>query len=234
MKNDLIDYSCPQPQHYNFVVCHKPSPCLNMFGDRCNVLYLSDCGVKGAIDVSNGYHSSRYGELPYWSWIAQNVRPEDWVTLHHYRRKARNIVGQGVAAPIQFGGSMAQQLAYYHSDVLAQAMLKTLTPVEQQMFCSLNFLYPYNIMELQASFLQNMWLPYVMDKITKLEMVLGRDYKPDSSFFEPKPDKRVDEWYQNRIYAFALERYNTLFWEQNKNALNGFLTINLLEENQKI
>lgn len=196
---------------------------------------MSDKGVEGAIDISCAFDSARYGELPAWSWIAQHIRPDDYATLNHYRRKIMTGIGNCIPEPTEFSMDMANHIAYYHSPVLANAMLKTMSPVEQQIFTTNKTLFPYNIMTLQGEVLQKMYLPYIMDKIMALISVLGRDYMPDYTFFEERPGKDIRPWYQNRIYGFALERYSTLFILQNMNLFNGgYKRVALLEENQSI
>ena len=64
-------------------------------------------------------------------------------------------------------------------------------------------------------------------------MVLGPDFKPDASFFEPHEGKRTDDWYQNRVYAFAMERYTTLFF-LTQNIGRNYAQVKLLESNQHI
>lgn len=231
-----IDLNCPYEQSYNIVITHNKEGlefAKKKYGDYSNKLYLSDCNVPGTIDVSNGYHSSVYGELPFYHWIAQNLRPQDWVRVNHYRRKLPLSIGLTLPAPLSFNGSMANQLAYYHSPVLVEAIMRTLTPVEQQIFTTNNTLTPYNIMFAPVEFIQTTYLPWMMNKINALQMVLGRNFKPDKSFFEPREGKRVDSWYQNRVFAFAMERYTTLFFLTN-NFGQQFANINLLEDGQNI
>ena len=233
-----IDLKCPQPQQYHCIICHNKQGfdfAKSRFGDYSNRIYLSDTGVEGTVDVINGYPSSLYGELPFYNWIAQNLRPQDWVCVHHYRRKLPLSIGLTLPAPIQMNGSLAQQMAYYHSPVLADAINKTLTPYEQVLFNTPKQpLYAYNIMQAPVEFIQKQWLPYCLNKINLLIQVLGRHYKPDASFFEPRDGKRTDEWYQNRIGGFALERYHTLFWLQNAQLISQIKEIKLLEPDQKI
>lgn len=236
MINDKIDLNCPYEQEYNVVICHTKEGldfARKHFGDLSNKLFLSDTGVEGTIDVSNGYPSNLYGELPFYSWIAQNLRPNDWVRVHHYRRRLPLSIGFTLPAPIEFKGSMAQQLSYYHSPVLADAIMRTLSPVEQQVFMTANQLIPYNVMFSKVEFIQRMYLPWMMDKITALRMVLGPDFKPDASFFEPHEGKRIDDWYQNRVYAFAMERYTTLLF-LTQNIDRNYAQVKLLEPNQYI
>lgn len=231
-----IDLNCPYEQSYNIVITHNKEGlefAKKKYGDYSNKLYLSDCNVPGTIDVSNGYHSSVYGELPFYHWIAQNLRPQDWVRVNHYRRKLPLSIGLTLPVPLSFNGSMANQLAYYHSPVLVEAIMRTLTPVEQQIFTTNNTLTPYNIMFAPVEFIQTTYLPWMMNKINALQMVLGRNFKPDKSFFEPREGKRVDSWYQNRVFAFAMERYTTLFFLTN-NFGQQFANINLLEDGQNI
>lgn len=231
-----IYLNCPQPQQYHCIICHNKQGfefAKSRFGDYSNRIYLSDTGVEGTVDVSNGYPSSLYGELPFYNWIAQNLRPTDFVCVHHYRRKLPLSIGLTLPAPIEFKGSMAQQMAYYHSPVLSDAIMRTLSPVEQQVFMTANQLIPYNIMNAQVEFIQRMYLPWIMEKITALRIVLGPDFKPDASFFEPHEGKRTDEWYQNRVYAFAMERYTTLFF-LTQNIGRNYTQVKLLESNQHI
>ena len=231
-----IDVNCAYPQEYNVVICHNKEGlefAKKKYGDYSNKLYLSDTGVEGTIDVSNGFPSSVYGELPFYHWIAQNLRPQDWVRVNHYRRKLPLSIGLTLPAPLSFSGSMAQQLAYYHSPILTNAIMQTLSPVEQQVFMNANQLIPYNMMNCQVEFIQKSYLPWMMEKINALRMVLGSGFKPDKSFFEPREGKRTDEWYQNRIYAFAMERYTTLFFLTN-NFGQQLANIKLLEDGQKV
>lgn len=231
-----IDVNCPYEQTYNVIICHNKEGlefAKKHYGDYSNKLFLSDTGVEGTIDVSNGFPSSVYGELPFYHWIAQNLRPEDWVRVNHYRRKLPLSIGLTLPAPLSFSGSMAQQLAYYHSPVLVEAIMRTLTPVEQQIFTTNNTMYAYNIMFAPVEFIQKSYLPWMMEKINALRMVLGSGFKPDKSFFEPREGKRCDEWYQNRIYAFAMERYTTLFFLTN-NFGQQLANVKLLEDGQKV
>ena len=234
MNNIYLD--CPYEQTYNVIICHNKEGlefAKKKYGDYSNKLYLSDTGVEGTIDVSNGFPSSVYGELPFYHWIAQNLRPQDWVRVNHYRRKLPLSIGLTLPAPLSFSGSMAQQLAYYHSPILTNAIMQTLSPVEQQVFMNANQLIPYNMMNCQVEFIQKSYLPWMMEKINALRMVLGSGFKPDKSFFEPREGKRVDSWYQNRIYAFAMERYTTLFFLTN-NFGQQLANVKLLEDGQKV
>lgn len=232
----MIDLSCKYPQEYNCIISHNKQSfdfAKSRFGDYSNRIYLSDTGVEGTIDVSCGYPSSVYGELTFYNWIAQNLRPQDWVRVHHYRRKLPLSMGLTVPATLSFNGSMAQQLAYYHSPVLTNAMMRTLTPIEQQLFNTSKSLIPYNMMFAPVEFIQTTYLPWMMNKINSLQMVLGSGFKLDDSFFEPREGKRVDLSYQNRIYGFAMERYTTLFFLTN-NFGHQYRNVNLLEPNQHI
>ena len=82
--------------------------------------------------------------------------------------------------------------------------------------------------------IQQLYLPYIANKIMLLESILGRNYVPDPSFFVERPGKRTDTWYQNRIYGFAMERYTTLWILQNQDKINGTMRIKLLEPDQVI
>lgn len=234
LTNEPIHYDFNVPQLYHCIICHKPSPCLDMFQDYSNKLFLTDKNVEGAIDCSSPWDSAKFGEFPFYSWIAQNFRPQDWVCVHHYRRKGSLGLGNLVPEPIQINGSMAEHVAYYHSPVLADAIMKTLTPLEQSLFTTTKMLYAYNILCLNVGLIQQLYFPYIANKIMLLESILGRNYVPDPSFFVERPGKRTDTWYQNRIYGFAMERYTTLWILQNQDKINGTMRIKLLEPEQQI
>lgn len=210
-----INLACPYPQQYHCVISHNDYSfefAKAHFQDYSNLLFLSDMGINGTINVACDYPSNVYGELPYYVWVANNLRSQDWVSVHHYRRKLPLSIGLTLPAPIEFKGSMAQQVAYYHSPVLSDAIMRTLSPIEQQIFVKANQLIPYNMMNAQVEFIQKEFLPYILNKVTLLQGVLGKNFKPDETFFEPRKGKRVDSWYQNRVFAFAMERYTTLFF----------------------
>lgn len=231
-----VKLDCPYPQQYHSIISHNELSfkfAKTHFQDYSNLLFLSDMGVNGTISVDCDYPSNVYGELPYYVWIANNLRSQDWVCVHHYRRKLGLSIGLTLPAPVTFNCSMAEHLAYFHSANLANAILQTLEHTEQQLFVRSTQLIPYNIMNAQVGFIQKEYLPYILNKITMLQGVLGKDFKPDETFFEPREGKRVDEWYQNRVYAFAMERYTTLFF-LTRNYGQQYKPIKLLQKNQKI
>ena len=176
-----IDLNCPYEQAYNVIICHNKEGlefAKKKYGDYSNKLYLSDTGVEGTIDVSNGFPSSVYGELPFYHWIAQNLRAQDWARVNHYRRKLPLSIGLTLPAPLSFSGSMAQQLAYYHSPVLVEAIMRTLTPVEQQIFTTNNTMYAYNIMFAPVEFIQkvkkSLFFQDVLEILKSLEFAEDR------------------------------------------------------------
>ena len=231
-----IKLDCPYDQQYHAIISHNDYSfefAKAHFQDYSNLLFLSDMGINGTINVACDYPSNVYGELPYYIWIANKLRSQDWVSVHHYRRKARLSLGLTLPNPISFNVSMADHLSYCHSQKLTEAVMQTLEPMEQQIFVKANQLIPYNMMNAQVEFIQKEYLPYILNKITLLQGILGKDFKPDETFFEPKEGKRVDEWYQNRVYAFAMERYTTLFF-LTRNYGQQFQEVNLLEKNQYI
>lgn len=230
-----ISLDCKFEQQYHCVISHNDYSfefAKAHFQDYSNLLFLSDMGVNGTINVACDYPSNVYGELPYYIWVANNLRSQDWVSIHHYRRKARLSLGLTLPTPISFNGSMAEQMAYYHSPNLSKAVMQTLEPMEQQIFVKANQLIPYNMMNAPVEFIQKDYLPYILNKITLLQGVLDKDFKPDETFFEPKEGKRVDEWYQNRVYGFAMERYTTLFF-LTRNYGQSYQDVRLLEERTK-
>lgn len=232
--NEPIHYDCVYPQTYHCVLTHKETPCLGMFQDYANCIFISDNGTPGTIDISGPWDCHRFGELPAWNFIAQNFRPQDYVSLEHYRRKLSLGMGNVVPEPINLGIDMAQQTAYYHSPVLTEAIMKTLTPLEQHLFTTSQQMYLYNMGCLNVGFVQELFFPYLSNKIMLLESILGRNYIPDATFYVERNGKDTREWYQTRLYGFALERYVSLFWLQNQDKINSIGRVKLLEENQKI
>lgn len=231
-----IKLDCKYPQQYHCVICHNDDSfkfAKDHFQDYSNLLFLSDMGVNGTINVACDYPSNVYGELQIYLWAANNLRSQDWVCVHHYRRKARLALGLSIPTPISFNCSMADQMAYYHSAKLSKAIMQTLEPFEQQIFTNSNQLIPYNIINSSVEFIQKAYLPYILNKITLLQGVLGKDFKPDETFFEPKEGKSIDELYQNRFYGFAMERYTSLFF-MTRNFGQQYMDIRLLGENQII
>ena len=76
--------------HYNFILCHKPFE--DRFGDVANKIYITDneeySKQSGAILIDNkGLDSRVFGEIPFWGWIAQQLRDQDSASLCAYRRK---------------------------------------------------------------------------------------------------------------------------------------------------
>lgn len=233
---NLINLDCKYNQQYHAIISHNDYSfefAKAHFKDYSNLLFLSDMGINGTINVACDYPSNVYGELPYYIWLANNLRSQDWVCVHHYRRKLGLSIGMTLPMPITFNCSMADHLAYFHSINLANAIMQTLEPMEQQIFVKANQLIPYNMMNAQVGFIQKEYLPYILNKVTMLQGVLGKDFKPDETFFEPRKGKRVDEWYQNRVYAFAMERYSTIFF-LTRNYEQQFQEVKLLEHNQRI
>lgn len=185
-----------------------------------------------------------YGELAAWEWIYANYNqfPECWTVLDHYRRNMDIMYGNvTVANSIYFGSnvSMASQMSYYHGDTLVQMLESVLKPNELSIFRTTTILHPYNIFYCNMEEL-GMWLRYVNEKIEMIERNTGiYDQKSALEFVKNNPEftkqmngKNTDILYQSRIYAFILERLNTLYWLQRSNFYLG--KVYLLEEGRTI
>lgn len=103
---------------YHIILCHKEIE-KDYFGDYSNRKYISDTGVKGTIDISNGKYTSKVlGEYVAWEWICNNFGDEDRVTLHHYRRKIPiSISPIIIPIPIIFKISLKEQMGYFHGQL---------------------------------------------------------------------------------------------------------------------
>lgn len=206
---------------YHIILCHKEIE-KDYFGDYSNRKYISDTGVKGTIDISNGKYTSKVlGEYVAWEWICNNFGDEDRVTLHHYRRKIPiSISPIIIPIPILFKISLKEQMRYFHSEKLSIAMENTLNMEEKEIY-NKNDLICWNIFKAPISICKE-WLKYCGEKLNLLSQELKcgfdidsvRRYVEDSNngFLEEIPLKNKDIEYQMRFYACALERYNTIFW----------------------
>ena len=63
LTNEPIHYDCPYPQTYHVILTHKESPCLGMFQDYANCIFISDKQIPGTIDFSSPWDSAKFGEL---------------------------------------------------------------------------------------------------------------------------------------------------------------------------
>ena len=61
--NEPIHYDCVYPQTYHCVLTHKESPCLGMYKDYANCIFISDKQIPGTIDISSPWDSAKFGEL---------------------------------------------------------------------------------------------------------------------------------------------------------------------------
>lgn len=142
--NIELDRTSPYPQIYNYILSHKPFD-HSFFGDISNKIFISKDGkVEGTVAYKSEYDDRVYGEFCAWKWIATQLRDNDWACLSHYRRKCYAKMGVQVAVPIRLGASALDQIAHYHSPLLAEAFSKALSPQELNVLRE-PILYPYNI-----------------------------------------------------------------------------------------
>lgn len=241
MINKIIDLNCPYPQTYKFILTHKPSVCLEKFGDVANKIFISENGVEGTVQFQTEFPTKVYGELGAWDWISKQIRPIDEACLMHFRRKLKVMPGVTLPYPIRFQCSLVQQLAYYHSPKLAQAFMATLTPSEQSVFNS-NALYPYCIFNSPCEVLQD-WLAFVKQHIFMLKDILKcgdteeqiKEFvKNDGTYLIGAEGKDTRLEYQSRLLGFCVERFSSLYWTLQNSVPKNHSELILLEENQKI
>lgn len=192
------------------------------------------------MEYTSKYDDRIYGELGAWDWIANNST-DDFNGLHHYRRLIHyptyNIA---VPKPMVFNGSLADQLNYYHSPKVTQALDKFLA---SDILHKLNVFHPYNLYNAPKEVLIN-WLQFVIPHIEKSVVELGfagLTYEQfvdkvanDKSFVTGGSDKNVSSVYQSRWPACAIERLNSLFWQLVCPIAYVPCEIDLLEVGQKI
>lgn len=146
-----------------------------------------------------------------------------------------------VPEPIQFPNSVLEQMAYYHSPKVADAMLKALPPDESNILRG-NVFFPYNIAKMPRKLIWE-WVNFVEPRLLRTMEILGcpLDYcgalefmKNDSSFTTPMEGKNTDIHYQCRIGGCICERLSTIFFNKLTGVPKEFKRVNLLEKNQLI
>lgn len=214
-----------------------------IFGDYCNRLYLSDNNIPGTIDISNPEWPSKIvGEYPAWLWLSNNIRECDFASLSHYRRKLPlSIANVVLPYPMMFKCTILEHLAYYHSPILAEAMVKTLNPTELAIMND-NKLMCWNIFKAPQPLIKQ-WCEYCGNKLKLLSDILKCPINVESvhkfvktksnGFLTPYEGKNVDLVYQSRFYACALERYSHCFWTMYQGP-KDFKQVKFLEPGQTI
>jgi len=192
------------------------------------------------MEYTSKYDDRIYGELGAWDWISNNSKDE-FNGLHHYRRLIQYPTYQiAVPKPIAFGGSLADQMSYYHSPKVTQTLDKVLA---SDILHKLNVFFPYNLYNAPKEVLIN-WLQFVIPHVEKAVFELGYaglTYEQfvdkvanDKSFVTGGPEKNVSSTYQARWPACAIERLNSIFWQLVCQYPYIPCEINLLEAGQKI
>lgn len=242
IKHDLSLY--PQyGHHFSFILCHKPFE--DRFGDVANKIYITDneeySKQSGAILIDNkGLDSRVFGEIPFWGWIAQQLRDQDSASLCAYRRKIYARPGIQVAQPMQLQMTLLDQMAFCHSPILSAACCEVL-PQEEIKILSGNLFFPYNIFSAPKKLIQE-WVNFVIPRVTQImdKVGCGGTYesclefvKNNESFTKPVDGKNTDPNYQARIGAFLSERMSSIFWQLLQVPRN-YQQVILLEEGQKI
>ena len=243
----IYDYNRLTPDinatvEYNAILCHKPIE-KDGFQDYCNRLYLSDNGIENTIDITNKEFPTKLtGEFSAWLWLANNIRENDRATLHHYRRKLPLSISPIVLPqPMQFRCTILEHIAYYHSPIIAEAMVKTLNQTEMQILNG-NALLCWNIFKAPQPIIKQ-WCEYCGNKLKMLSDVLNCPIEVEAvnkfvkdkknGMLEAREGKNVEFSYQTRFYACALERYSHCFWNLIQ-CPKEYKQVNLLEDGQKI
>ena len=184
------------------------------------------------------FPDENYGELGIWYYLYSQFINEDRYTLHHYRRKFQPVKGLN-CIPIGKSFNLAQQLDLYHSPLINKWFKEIGYDLS-----TYNVFIPYNIFSVNRELLKE-WLDFTTSKIIKIQDITGvrkpneiKDLITTEKSFLDGFDKKIKTIeYQSRLYAFILERLNTIFWTQKKNENKipiVMCPVKLLEENQKI
>lgn len=199
--------------------------------------------VKADIVVKNERLTSIYGEFPIWQYIVANQKDDEYVTLDHYRRKMQPyFYHDNVANTIMFNCSLYEQTAYYHGTFIADNIDKVLNDKEKQIYHSVKFIVPYNIMHLCKG-TATAWVNYIETKLKAMETNLNSgniitqeralELVKNSDAIKEQPGKDCRPEYQARaLGGSAVERFSTIFWQLCNNYFLG--NIQLLENGQKI
>lgn len=206
---------------------------------------IADHKVKTNIPleiVNNEYDNRVYGELYAWVYIYSQMKNDtDLYALHHYRRQLTNVFANhiNVAQAMRFANTIVQQTAYCHSPTVVNLLAKVLRP-EDFAILNGNILYPYNMFIVNRPVLK-MWLDFVLPCITAIQNEINaktyeevRNFvKADKTFTTKAENKNSSLDYQSRIFAFILERLNTVFWCKARGPIFP-CNVKLLENSQTI
>ena len=184
------------------------------------------------------FPDENYGELGIWYYLYSQFINEDRYTLHHYRRKFESVKGYN-CVPIAKKFNLAQQLDTYHSPLITKWFKDIGYDLTQY-----NMFFPYNIFSVNRPILKE-WLDFTTSNIIKLQDITGARTSEEikdlitteKSFLEGFDKKIKTVEYQSRLYAFILERLNTIFWLDKfteKKIPLACCPVKLLKENQKI
>lgn len=137
--------------------------------------------------------------------------------------------------------TILEQVAYYHSPILAEAIVKTLNPTELAIMNG-DKLMCYNIFKAPQPLIKQ-WCEYCGTKLKLLSDVLQCPINEESvhkfvktksnEFLKPYKGKNVDLVYQSRFFGYALERYSHCFWSLYQGP-KDFKQVKFLEPGQTI
>ena len=220
-----------------FVLAHKDFESNEFDNDA---IVISDHAIvtnMKSVIVQNEYDNTLFGERYAWKYIMNEI--EDFAVLHHYRRKLVNMFKNhiNVAHAIVMNCSLLNQLANAHSPILCEVLQKILEPGDFALLNN-NIIYAYNLFCIDKPTLK-LWLDFIEPKIKAAMEVMNVHNKQEAiEFVKSQPsftyavegkDCRVE--YQSRIFAFLLERLNTIFWMKARGPIYP-CDVKLLEENQ--
>ena len=226
----------------NYVLTHKD---FTWPVDTGLQIALADHEVKTNIPleiVNNEFDNRVYGELYAWVYIYSQMKNDtDLYALNHYRRQLTNVYANkvNVVQAMRWNNSIAQQTAYFHSPTVVNLLAKVLKP-EDFAVLNGNIFYPYNMFVVNRPVLK-MWLDFVLPCIYAIQKEINaktyeevRNFvKSDKSFAVKAEHKNSSLDYQSRLFAFILERLNTIFWCKARGPIFP-CSVKLLEENQTI
>lgn len=203
------------------------------------------------VHVFDGLDSKLYGELAIWYYLYNNTPDFDVISLNHYRRRmdavyphAENTVT--LPQPLTLAVPMFEQFSRLHGCVFANALKDALSDQDKEIFMKSKVFFPYNMFCADKKIL-GAWLAYTTTIIDKMSKTLGiTDRKSCEDFLnsdkcdclKPVEGRNNTVDYQSRIFGFATERLNSLFWYKfvlNNNGYQVFYNnVELLEQNQHI
>ena len=209
-QNIPIDYKINFPQEITYIVGHKPLE-FDGFQDISLRQYITDQNVEGFIQIQSEYDSRVMGELPFWKWIATQIRDGDCATLNHYRRKTNPTMAKVmVAQPMQLKCSVLEQTAFYHSPKLVEAIQKSLPPDELAVLNG-NIFFPYCIAKMPRKLIWE-FVNFMEPRMLRVFGNLGcpTEYngalefvRNDESFTGKQDGKDTRPEYQCRIGGFV-------------------------------